>query len=246
MRENNRKNLLKFSIFFLFALFSGYLASADEAPQRLSGGETLTVVIDASNMRDESVQRDIRYYLPEGVSPQHLVDNSGFRIKLDPETDSYYLTKSVFFEAGETKVFSVDVEDVWKISEELVSAYMDNAGSFYEGLKGTEEEALAHQLYSSIREEGTKIIDSQTGSRSITDHIRIGEENKKRLDSLQGDLKRLQELYGRGYRKEPEKEYESTPVNNLLFLINTFVLVFTVVFFGTWYKKMNKKNEENK
>lgn len=217
---------------------SGGVSQGEDGP-RVSGTEGLTVVIEAENVRDQDVERPIRYDLPEGIEPTHLLDKADFMIKHDPETSKYFLEKNVAFAPGETKFFSIKVENVWEISENLVKLYMDNADGLQKSLKGTPQEEKADMLQKRIQKYGSEILASQKNARTMGEYISSGRNNQKRLNILMRDLKELQQM------GEPEKKEEKVPqeefllsVLELAILISSFILIVTIVFFIIWYNRI--------
>lgn len=244
MRKKMNKATVAFlgSLGLLFALVLcpvAGLSYGNEVPvPRPAGDEGLTVVIEAENVRDENISRAIRYDLPEGIEPAHLMDKAEFMIKHDPGTGNFFLEKDVAFSPGETKYFRIKVENIWEVPENLVTIYMDNARDVLRMLEGTRHESEARSLYQRIRRRGEAILSSQKEARTMAEYISAGRANRDRMEGLTEDLRNMQDLYEPGEEKEPPGEDLLLTVLELAILISSFILIVTIVFFIIWYNRI--------
>lgn len=246
----NRANIFFKAVFFVcfFSATVFFVSGSKAGAESLmaSPEDALTIVIQAENVHDERIERDIKYYLPEGVDPQHLLSKSGFSIKYDASRGRYYLTRNFAFEPKETRFFSIQVENVWRIPAGLIEAYRDNAEELYRRLIGTEHESLGYRLYRNILTTADEIIDSQDIARSVQEYVDAAQKNEERIKTIENDLRRLKELLTEPGRRSEGEEEEGLSLANLIVIISSFILVVTVVLFVFWIKSSDEKSENKK
>jgi len=228
---------------------------------------TVGLIIEGENVSDKEVNMPIKYYLPKEITSQYLEETGGLEIKHDPIKDQLYLFKEEIFAPMETKRYQIRIKNVWKISEDLVNSYVDEAAQLNEKLADSENAETAQLLYESIKENADAIISTQTTAESVKAFISTFRVNKKRLRAIKDDIEKLRTLQQevntedmRGIRNVVrEMDYfnrvkdlsdkifvgmlEKGAVWRIILIIVIFLIVFTTLFYGIWF--INLKKDES-
>ena len=236
-------------IMILTAVFTattaaGFSAAAAKGAgtERPGPAETVTIVIEAENIRGEKLKRHIEYYLPEEIMPQHILeDMEGFEIKHDAARDQFYLSKEVLFGPYETKRFHVKVKNVWAVPIDIVTGYVRNAAALNDQLKGTDSAPTAEILFRAIKDDADIILGSMETGESAGGYMVTFRGNKKRLRMIEDNLDKLRGLR-KSIRKEETKKVRKETVRNIVLMIVAFVVLLTAFFYRTWSLDSTKGN----
>ena len=115
MRIYRLNRLLVFAVMFLLLSVSWVWAE-------------LTINIVAVNPSETSRKINIKYYLPEELSPEDLADTGVLKVDYNVDQGAYYVHEEVVFQPKESKTFKVKVKDVWRIEKEeidVIKAQLD-------------------------------------------------------------------------------------------------------------------------
>ena len=82
--------------------------------------------VNPSTIESRTVK--VRYDLPPEITKEDILSADGLKIKWDTETTAYYVYDDIEFEPGESRVFQITVNDVWRIPKdeiERVKTYLE-------------------------------------------------------------------------------------------------------------------------
>ena len=102
--------------------FPDVLARLDAVDKGIGLWETVKIEAKITNpsTRKKSVS-DLRHPLPEGLTPNLILDPAGLEVRYDFEKKRFYLFKSgIELKPGEERVFVVRAKDIWKASGGVV------------------------------------------------------------------------------------------------------------------------------
>jgi hypothetical protein len=239
--------------------------------EKKEGKSTVTLVIEANNTTDQSVNTPIKYYLPKEVLPEYIEEAAGFTAKHDPVLDQFYLFQELLFAPGEKRVFNVQVKNVWLIPQSVIDGYIKETSDLKEQLAKTVFVDAAEMLFSSIKANIDIIIDTQKSAVTVKDYISTYRGNKKREKNIQDDIEKLRKLLEASKEKVESKggiknfiqtvqvlrifkelsaqifKKKMSPgfIWKLILGIVAFVLALTAFFYGIWTMKL-KKEEKRK
>jgi hypothetical protein len=205
------------------------------------------VALNPSKVKTQRVP--IKIYLPEEVKPQDVLDLGGLNLEFDAQKSLFYVYKdNVILKPGQTKIFEVEVKDIWIIPQEELDTIKEKVnillGSFkdspyYEKIKNLSTRANA------LIDEIAKSQSDESVSRS--QHIGIYRTNKKALAKLKeevAEMERLLETVGGPLTPHifaKTKFRTEAPTKTATWLIIFSVIIFVgllaLVFFFTWYRQ---------
>lgn len=164
-------------------------------PPEATAENTYRFVIQLKNPSDKEtfVTKD-KHYLPTEIKPEHVIDAQGFDIKYDVSKGQSYLYKEEELKPGEEKRYVIAFLDVWKIQQTDVENMKDRARKAYDLLKKSEYAESAQYLVDSIKENLTKIEDSQAQEKAIKEHISAYRSNLDYFEIAKNDAEALDEL----------------------------------------------------
>ena len=231
----------------------------------------MSLVIEAENTLDQKMEVPIKYYLPQEIIPDYIVEKADFDLKFDPSKNQFFLEKNESFEPNEKKKFNIVIKNIWIISEELINNYLKEAGDLNEKLQKGAYAQIASSIFNEIKRNAAQIVDSQRKSESIMEYISNFKGNQICLENIKDDLDKLRNL-----TKEQKKEEElaknkiknvlrdinvleklkrfsdtllkgklsSIGVWKIILFIISFVIILTTFFYTVWF--INLKKEEKR
>jgi hypothetical protein len=197
-----------------------------------------------SKVKTQKVQ--VRISLPAEVKPKDVMDLGGMNLEYDQEKSVYYVDGgSVDLAPQETRLFEVEVEDIWFVDQHELDSLRKQAEVGDSRLKDTAYAAAAHEIVASITERLDYIAKSQTDdSVSREQHIGIYRANTELVKKIKEDLLRLEKLLvTAGGLPEPSmmekvKVQGEAPTRKVtwivIFVIMIFIGLLAAVFFFTW------------
>lgn len=108
-----------------------------------------TLAFNPSHLEKKRVE--IKHYLPQEFKKEHLIKiDKELEIIFDPAEDRYYFYGEVELNPRQSKIFTVEVEDIWVISREEIESLRNQAKQLFEPLKNTSFYAQGAVLKSDI------------------------------------------------------------------------------------------------
>lgn len=204
-----------------------------------------TLVYNPSN---EKKTVKIKYYLPSEFKKENLIKkDEELIINFDPKENTYYYQGEIELKPQETRIFSIETEDVWKISKEEIVSLRHQAEQLFDPLKNTAFYAQGAVLKSDIDvgldKVWLKLINAYTPEERIKAYREASVELaavKEKIDSLKNLLAQTsssRSLFGfiGGV---------ATTVSWAIVLI--FLIGFSILFYYFQKIKKQKDQEEEK
>jgi len=80
----------------------------------------LTLNLVGVNPKDEVREIEIKYYLPDDISNEDVLDSGELQIDYDVEKETFFVYGNVKFKPKESKTFKIKVKDIWMIDPQEV------------------------------------------------------------------------------------------------------------------------------
>ncbi len=232
-----KKNVL-ISLFIVMVLLPFFLW-ADNLRFRI-------VAINPSQVRTQFVP--VKVYLPQEVKPDDIVDLGGLNLEFDSQKSLYYVYKNgVTLKPRETRIFEVEIKDIWLIPQEELEAVKKRVDKLLLAFKGSSHyddvESLSKRANSLISE----IVKSQNDETiSRSQHIGVYRTNVKSLARLKDEISDMEKLLETKsgplspdiLAKTKFKTLSPTKTATwiVIFSIIIFIGLLSLVFFFTWYR----------
>ena len=148
------------------------------------------------NPPDTARTVEVKEYLPKEIRAEDIIKiDEELQLEYDSGLDSYFVRGEVKLGAGQRKTFKVEVEDVFKISEDELTALKEQAETLMEPLKGTSYFAQASILKSEIDANLKSISREQVeGPSNIEKKISAYRNNQKDLEKVKENIKALKSI----------------------------------------------------
>lgn len=137
----------------------------------------------------------LKYYLPLEVKEEDILSvDEGLTKGYDAEKNQYFVEGMFTLKPGETKTFSVRVEDIWEITEEEVSSLRKQAEELLKPLEKTSFYAQGVTLKTDIDVSLDKILAFQKGAITPEQEIRAYREAAIEKEKVTEEMAELQAL----------------------------------------------------
>lgn len=172
---------------------------------RISFAQNLYINLVAVNGAEEAKDTPVKYYLPNELKPEDVINAGELKIDFDIEKSQYYVSGSFLLQPKESKTFKVEVKDVWKVDPADIDIIKEQLSKNLELLKNSPSYDSAVILQGVMVEKLDYILKRQ--SEFATNVERRIEEYRANLETLH-ELK--QNAFNLEYLQsavaEPEKE----------------------------------------
>lgn len=154
------------------------------------------LVVKASNPSKTTKQPvDIRFMLPEEVSPRYITDRGDLELGYDFSKQAFYVYKNkVMLNPSETKNFVIKIMDIWQIPPVEIDALRAHTDNLMLLLSGTEYAAQAKTIADRIAQELKEIGAAQDLKVSADEHIGYFRKNRKLLAEAKNSVSQLEKL----------------------------------------------------
>ena len=206
-------------------------------------------VIAVNPSETEIKTTQVKIYLPKEVTPNNIIDLGGLNLEFDESKSIYYVyRKGVELNPRETKLFEVEIEDVWRISESELKSVTRRTDRILAQLEDTDYYAEAASMVDTIYERIDEVKEGQNDDAiSRESHIGLYRSNLDVMKRIKQDVDKLEKLLiYTGGPPAPEMLEESSlkadaPTTTttwfIIFLIIGFIGLLGFVFFYTWQKQ---------
>jgi len=180
----------------LACLFAGAAWCADD----------IIIHLQAINPLDKLQEKDVRRYLPPGLTTNDIVSLGDLQLAYDEAKAEFYVGKKIQLGPKEVKEFAFTVKDVWMIPEDVLAALRKEAADAGNALVKTDKERMGRDLSDGIIRTVNGISARQSNSRvGLVDadtHIKVFFESIDALEAVKGDMARLHGLSGASVRRD--------------------------------------------
>ena len=225
--------------------------------QRMAFGitrDSVKIRVVAVNPSDEKIQKfRVKTYLPQEVTPKDIIRQGGLNLKYDTDRSMYYLFKdNVELSPKETRVFEIEVNDIWFIEDVRLDSLGKQADITLERLKETQH----YELFKPVAEDIHKFLDkiaTTQNDETVSRGQRIGNyrTSLRTIAKIKEDLERMERLMAKavsaagGQPPVPDileksqikaKSPSKTTTWMIIFIIMVFIGLLVAVFFFTWQR----------
>lgn len=228
---------------------------------QLRDAPPIRYTLEAANPEDKVVETAITHFLPKGVQPDYIASNAGFEVQYDNDLEQYYLYKKEKLEAGQTKRYEIEIKDMWRIPENLLTIYAQESASYEKMLRESKYKKLADMMIGEIQRDIEAIRSSQKAATGLKERIALYQVNavreakiRERIAGLKGFLAEVvskKEFFSVLKVKDPlaelkvtevtkKKEMSKVQVWTIVLSLLVFLGIFT--FFATvfWFRRLGK------
>ncbi len=138
----------------------------------------------------------VQAYLPAGLHSEDVLDPAGFQVVYDESQQRCHVRREVTLKPKERAEYIIQVRDIWRIDENKLNDFQNQARILVDKLQKTEYNELAKNLESVIQQNIKKIREEQQLglTASVARHIEIFNANQGRFDRVRGDTGVLENL----------------------------------------------------
>jgi len=189
----------------------------------------------------------VQVYLPAEVKPGDIMDLAGLKLEYDSQKSIYYVySEGVELAPLESRLFEVEVEDIWFVDGKEMASLKKQADIAVEHLKDTEYFEAARLIGAQINERLETILKTQANDETLSRERHIGQyrTNMQEIEKIKEDLQRIEKLLVQaGTLPEPAllkdvKVAGQVPNRRVTWLVIFVILIFigflATVFFFTW------------
>ncbi|MBU3933555.1 MAG: hypothetical protein KKH11_02670 [Candidatus Omnitrophica bacterium] len=153
-----------------------------------------TMVVNPSKTKTQTAL--LKAYLPKETKPEDIVELGDLKIDYDVEKTLYYVYKEFDLEPGESVSRSIEIKDVWIISQSELDSLTGRAKELVEALKKTAYFDTAITLQKDIEQKSSDVLEKQEQAMDALPqtHIAVYRDNVEALGSIKQVLARLEKL----------------------------------------------------
>lgn len=168
-------------------------ASADAAATK----DSIKLRVIAVNPSADKTQTvPIKIYLPKEVIPDDIIDMGELKVGFDSEKSLYYtFSDGVDLAPQETRVFEVQLEDVWQVDNKELAKTLDQTQLALKRLENTEYYDRAKEIVESI-DRRLKEIEAKQSDLTISreEHIGAYRINLLMMGQIKQDIDLLEKM----------------------------------------------------
>jgi len=166
--------------------------------------KVIHLTIEAKNSTTKVQHYKYKNYLPAEVKPEDVVDAQDFEVRYDQAKQLAFLFKEEDIAPGETKKYSIGIQDIWFIDQVKVDYLRSRTKYANDFLKDSKFEESAKFLSDRINANLDTIEASQAIQRPVLEHISAFRANKSLYNDTEKDVETLEKLLA-VYREDLEK-----------------------------------------
>lgn len=155
----------------------------------------------------QTLDTDVKQYLPEEIKPEDIIDKAEMNTEYDPDRKTYFLVKKMQLQPKETRTIEIRVKDVWFISSDELESTKTMMVQSLAALQNTKYYDTAKLLYDKAEETLTRIEDEEKSQLPIKQRIELYRSHVKQLESIKtsvfsmGNITKVKEEKDSGVRE---------------------------------------------
>lgn len=164
------------------------------------------IAVNASETEPKEI--DVKYYLPEELQPDDILNTGELNLDYDVDKGMYFVYKKMKFNSKESRTFKVLVKDVWHIEEEEINILKNQVDENLKLLEGSENYQYAVKAREHLHQEIDYIYNQQENysdniDRRIEEYrafkaaLETVRNNAYDLDYLEHESKAIDEMESR-------------------------------------------------
>jgi len=183
----NAKNV-KLSVGMLLLLLFVFMVGSAEAAVKLK-----VAVVNPSTTTSQTTP--VKFDLPKGMTPEHIIDIGDMELKYDFAKGTYYVSKTVTLEPAQKLVLEVRLADIWSIPNEELAFLEEHVGALMGKLKDTKHFEVGATLSNKIKDSLSAVAKLQEeASLNMKEKINLYYENVEILNGIKADIGMLENL----------------------------------------------------
>lgn len=188
------KNKVLFFVLLVLVLGGSLSLSAAENPDPRASVKLRVVAVNPSKEKPQTVP--IKIYLPKEVIPDDVIDMGELKVGYDSSKGVYYAySDGVELKPQETRVFEVNLEDVWKIKNDEMSKLKEQTALALKHLENTPHYANAKSIVDSIDHRLNEIqVKQEDLSISREEHIGAFRVNQLTMQQIRSDISLIEKM----------------------------------------------------
>lgn len=191
----------------IYAFFFGILGLFGSLPAH-AASDVKFKILAVNPSESQPLKTVISQPLPPEIDPaKDIIDKAGLEVRFNSESKGYMLTGEVELKPRETRTIEVRVRDVWQIMPEQVDETKSDLEAQINGLKGTKYFDTAQLLYEKAQEGIDRILDEQSKSVGMKQHIELYRAHILQLQEIKSNAISLAAM-----RKLEDEKKEGVPL----------------------------------
>ena len=152
------------------------------------------MAVNPSKYKTQTV--NLKAYLPQEATPEDVIDAGDLEIEYDVSRGIYYAYKKVQLAPGESITRSIEMNDIWLISQGELTALRSKAKPLIEGLKNTPYYEGGMILVRDIELKSNDILTKQAAAMDAVPqaHIAAYRKNFATLNAIKTNIESLEKL----------------------------------------------------
>ncbi len=242
------------AIFFVVMMFVLSASVTLWAEGEKSSVKLRVVAVNPSKEKSQTVP--IKIYLPKEVIPDDIISMGELKVGYDSNKGVYYsYSDGVELKPQETRVFEVQLEDIWKVKNSEISKLHDETGLALKHLEKTPHFSNAKAIVDSINNRLNEIQTKQEdNSISREEHIGMYRMNLLTMDQIKQDITLLEKMlqasgappsieFLKDTVFEKKEDIDRVTAWKLIIGIIGFVALIGVGFYLKWFLAIQTKRK---
>lgn len=246
--KNYLKNLL-FSLQGLIGLNQNQLASAANSPVRglwLEEGSIIFRAVITNPSKIVSQTAPLKFYLPKELKNEDIITiDPDLTANYDVTAESLSVTGNFNLSPGATKIVAVEVNDIWQLNEDQLTALKSKANDLIKPLGKSNLLSQGVVLKNSIESDVDKLIRSQNKNVKPENRIRTHREAMLALATTNSSMTQLENLVAQSSSNGSLMGFVGGIGTTAVFGI-VLVIVAGFVFLSTYFKKLTNPTHSKK
>jgi len=160
---------------------------------------SVTLKISASNPSLFTERKvSLKSFLPRGIRPENVIDANGLEIGYDVKQGQCYVYKDLVLEPKSDVSFDVEIDDIWVISDEILTQLGEETADVVSRLAKTEFAEVSMGIQKKIEADIVEIRalqdDALVYKVGPTEHITVYESNKETVAAIDESIDDLERL----------------------------------------------------
>lgn len=172
------------------------LSSQELNSIKLKQSRNIKLNMEVVNTNDQSRSIQVKFYLPQEIKDEDVVNKSGLDVGYDYEKNLFFLYKEkIDFISNEKKVFNPEIKDIWVIPDEKIDILITHTNKLIGLLKETEYKNAGNFLGNKTISILNQIKEKQISPvNNVEQHIGEYRDNISKLEEVSKEVAKLEKL----------------------------------------------------
>lgn len=200
-------------------------------------------IVGANPSESEEKTVELKAWLPEEVTPEHIINNDGMQVLYDDQKGSYYVYENVEVLPGERTEREVEIEDIWTFDKDTLDKRRADMDAVLPLLRNSAFGQRVEYMRGSI-EAKLKLIEDTLEGEVVNpgQHIFRYRNNMTVLTQIDSELSVAREMM------LSVKRIPSVNIWRLIIILVSLIAVIAGVLYYVWSGKLDVTDlyKENK